>query len=150
MLALAAPTDAQNPPMGHGEHEAEPGEALKLPTPHGVHADAPTDGPWLPRVQEKHMTEPLNELNVPVPHSTHVVPSPFVCAEPVGHLVHAPAPSGLSKPGGQKLHCVGSMLPISCSRHSKAWSELVARRAYAGTLMQASEEPKRAKRAQCS
>ena len=61
MLALAAPTLAQNPPTGHGLQVEAPGAALNVPTGHGVQDGEPALGECEPRGQSKHITEPLNE-----------------------------------------------------------------------------------------
>ena len=57
--ALAAPTLEQKPPVEQLLQVAAPGEALKVPTPHGSHETAPTRGACEPNGQLKHMTLPL-------------------------------------------------------------------------------------------
>ena len=68
MEALAAPTDEQKPPTGHWLHTLEPGAALNVPTPHGVHVAAAGCGLCEPIGQSKHSGSPsisLTFANVP-------------------------------------------------------------------------------------
>ena len=60
MLALAAPTLAQNPPMGHGLQVEAPGAALNVPTGHGVQDDEPVFEEYEPRGQSKHAADAVN------------------------------------------------------------------------------------------
>ena len=72
MLALAAPMLAQKPPGSHKSHAIAPDELLKVPTPHGSHAELPASAAYCPGKQLM-QTAPVTSARFPDGHASQLV-----------------------------------------------------------------------------